>query len=298
MEGLIAPRLERFLGRYITDLPREQLRVALWSGVVRLEDVRLNPDAFDHLKLPFAVREGTIALLELKVSWKTALLRVHPIVVTLEGIAITASPRAEDEWAAEPAERRAMALKQAALAAAAEIAAQKRRGGGVEGVGSSVLEAMVPTILDRLRVKVGAVHVRFTDMPLDADGEDVPALGLRLDSLLVATSRVEREPEVDFDAASTPGNKQSDDRDGGGNASTSETTDTAERRAAHGRTRAPRSKSRDGKRGGKGRSRYNLRGLLAMVTPVGSARKRVEARGFRVYVHAPPEKVNLSLIHI
>ena len=90
MEGLIAPRLERFLGRYITDLPREQLRVALWSGVVRLEDVRLNPDAFDHLKLPFAVREGTIALLELKVSWKTALLRVHPIVVTLEGIA---SPR-------------------------------------------------------------------------------------------------------------------------------------------------------------------------------------------------------------
>lgn len=292
LEGLIAPRLERFLGRYITDLPREQLRVALWSGVVRLEDVRLNPDAFDHLKLPFAVREGTIALLELKVSWKTALLRVHPIVVTLEGIAITASPRAEDEWAAEPAERRAMALKQAALAAAAEIAAQKRRGRGVEGVGSSVLEAMVPTILDRLRVKVGAVHVRFTDMPLDADGEDVPALGLRLDSLLLATSRVEREPEVDFDAASTPGNKQSDDRDGGGNASTSETTDTAERRAAHGRTRAPRSKSRDGKRGGKGRSRYNLRGLLAMVTPVGSARKRVEARGFRVYVHAPPEKVN------
>ena len=86
MEGLIAPRLERFLGRYITDLPREQLRVALWSGVVRLEDVRLNPDAFDHLKLPFAVREGTIALLELKVSWKTALLRVHPIVVTLDGV--------------------------------------------------------------------------------------------------------------------------------------------------------------------------------------------------------------------
>ena len=37
------------------------------SGVVRLENVRLRPDAFNHLKLPFAVREGTIALLELKV---------------------------------------------------------------------------------------------------------------------------------------------------------------------------------------------------------------------------------------
>lgn len=66
-EALLSPLLLRVLGQYIEDLPREQLRVALWSGVVRLENVRLRPDAFDHLKLPFAVRHGTIALLELKV---------------------------------------------------------------------------------------------------------------------------------------------------------------------------------------------------------------------------------------
>ena len=129
LEGIIAPTLERLLGQYIVDLPREQLRVGLWSGVLRLENVRLKPDAFEALKLPFAVREGTIALLELKIAWKTLLLRSHPICVTLEGVALTASPRAEDEWAAEPAERRALALKRAALAAAAELAATKRRGG-------------------------------------------------------------------------------------------------------------------------------------------------------------------------
>ena len=67
-ESVLAPLLLRFLGQYVVDLPREQLRVALWSGVVRLENVRLKPDAFNNLKLPFAVREGTIALLELKVS--------------------------------------------------------------------------------------------------------------------------------------------------------------------------------------------------------------------------------------
>jgi len=66
-EGTVAPWLERVLGQYVVDLPREQVRVALWSGVVRLEHVRLRPDAFDHLRLPFAVRGGTIALLELKV---------------------------------------------------------------------------------------------------------------------------------------------------------------------------------------------------------------------------------------
>lgn len=66
-EALLSPLLLRVLGQYIEDLPREQLRVALWSGVVRLENVRLRPDAFNHLKVPFAVRQGTIALLELKV---------------------------------------------------------------------------------------------------------------------------------------------------------------------------------------------------------------------------------------
>ena len=31
-ENLLAPLLERFLGQYIVDLPREQLRVGVWSG--------------------------------------------------------------------------------------------------------------------------------------------------------------------------------------------------------------------------------------------------------------------------
>lgn len=66
-EALLSPLLLRLLGQYVEDLPREQLRVALWSGVVRLEHVRLRPGAFDHLRLPFAVREGTVAILELKV---------------------------------------------------------------------------------------------------------------------------------------------------------------------------------------------------------------------------------------
>ena len=112
-ENLLAPLLERFLGQYIVDLPREQLRVGVWSGVVRLENVRLKPAAFDHLKLPFAVREGTIGLVELKLALKTVLLsaRQHPFVITLDAISVTASPRAEDEWAAEPAAKRALALK-------------------------------------------------------------------------------------------------------------------------------------------------------------------------------------------
>ena len=291
LEGLLAPLLERFLGQYVEDLPREQLRVGLWSGVVRLENVRLKRDAFDHLKLPFAVREGTIALLELKVSWKTALLRVHPIVVTLEGIALTASPRAEDEWAAAPAAKRALALKRAALAAAAEMAARKRRGDGVESVGSSYLGALVPTILDRLRVKVGAVHVKFTDMPKTHDGEGVSAFGLRMDSLLVATSEVEREPEAD--PRTSPGD--ADASTSAPNVPAVPEKDTNEPRTPENAEDAPgnptsasSSKRQRKTTSSSSSSKYGtLRGLLARVTPVGEARKRVEVRGLRVYAVAP-----------
>ena len=174
----------------------------------------------------------------MQVTWKTALLRVHPIVITLDGIALTASPRAEDEWATEPAERRAQALKRAALAVAAELATQMRVGGGVAsgaaagavaseaGAGyGPIIEAMWAPVLDRLQLKVGSVHVRFMDVPRrdsgggggggnrggdcggDGDGnravhgDDVASFGLRMDSLEMRTASIR-------DAAAASGEAQ------------------------------------------------------------------------------------------
>jgi len=280
MEGIIAPTLERLLGQYIVDLPREQLRVGLWSGVLRLENVRLKPDAFEALKLPFAVREGTIALLELKIAWKTLLLRSHPICVTLEGVALTASPRAEDEWAAEPAERRALALKRAALAAAAELAATKRRGGAdiADAAGSSLLAAAVPTVLDRLRVKVGAVHVKFADMPKLADDGDVAAFGLRLDSMLVATSKTEREPEPEAPAEASASGRTANGAADAKFAAADETDAEDPSSPAGPGTLNPRRRRQ--------RILSGVRGVLAAVTPMSQSKKRVDITGLRVYSRA------------
>ena len=185
----------------------------------------------------------------------------------------------------------ALALKRAALAAAAEMAARKRRGDGVESVGSSYLGAMVPTILDRLRVKVGAVHVKFTDMPKTHDGEGVSAFGLRMDSLLVATSEVEREPEAD--PRTSPGD--ADASTSAPNVPAVPEKDTNEPRTPENAEDAPgnptsasSSKRQRKTTSSSSSSKYGtLRGLLARVTPVGEARKRVEVRGLRVYAVAP-----------
>ena len=193
-EAILAPLLERALGTYVEDLPRERVRVGLWSGVVRLENVRLKPDAFDALGLPFAVRSGTASLLELRVSWKTALLRVHPVVVAIEGVSLLASPRAEDEWIRNSApEERARALRDATTRAAAEAATTAKRGGG--GISGGVLHAMWAPILERLQLKIEDVRVRFVDLPSALRDDDatttttagVASFGMRVEALHVRT---------------------------------------------------------------------------------------------------------------
>lgn len=274
-------------------------------------------------------------------SWKTALLRVHPIVITLEGIALTASPRAEDEWAAEPAERRAQALKRAALAAAAEIAAQKRRslgggrgegdgapGGKREEAGTSyghVLEAMretlLVTVLDRLRLKIGSVHVKFTDIPRPTraggvSGCDAASFGLCLDSLVVQSSTNQAIPDHATSVASSAGARAEAGKgkgkesgaggggrrrlwgfgvrsEGGGECLTSdpgeghdadaddEALRASEQRGGGGRGSQPPVGSTKKKRG----STSTVAGLLSMVTPISEAKKHIEIVGLRVYGH-------------
>ena len=172
-----------------------------------------------------------------------------------------------------------MALKQAALA---------RRPRSPRRSGESVAwRASAPPCLRRWchrlswtdfeQVKVGAVHVRSPTCPSMRTAR-TPALGLRLDVLLVATSRVERSLRSDFDAVPRP-------------ETNSRTTEVEAGTRPRPKRRIPR---RDAQRTaeprralieitrwearGQGPSRYNLRGLLAMVHP--SAR-RATRRGAR-----------------
>jgi hypothetical protein len=47
-----------YLGRYIKDIQKDQLKISLWNGEVLLENVELNPEAFEYLQLPIALKQG------------------------------------------------------------------------------------------------------------------------------------------------------------------------------------------------------------------------------------------------
>eukprot|EP00257_Ricinus_communis_P016141 XP_015574209.1 vacuolar protein sorting-associated protein 13-like [Ricinus communis] len=124
-EGLVHRVLVGYLGRYVKNIQKDQLKLSLWNEEVLLENVELIPEAFDYLQLPFAIKQGRVGRLSIKISWKK-LGWDHPIIIVLEDVFICASQRNDHEWSMEAVESREYAGKQAQLAAA-ELAKLSRR---------------------------------------------------------------------------------------------------------------------------------------------------------------------------
>lgn len=94
-EGLVRQLLLGYLGRYVKDIQREQLKITLWNEEVLLENVELILEAFDYLRLPLALREGRVGRLSIRIPWKK--LGWDPIIIVLEDVFVRASDRRDEE---------------------------------------------------------------------------------------------------------------------------------------------------------------------------------------------------------
>ncbi|OAO93017.1 hypothetical protein AXX17_AT5G24610 [Arabidopsis thaliana] len=113
-----------YLGRYIKDIQKDQLKISLWNGEVLLENVELNPEAFEYLQLPIALKQGRVGKLSIKIPWKK--LHRDPVTIMIEDVFICASQRNDQEWSSDVVEKREFAGKKAKLASA-ELAKLSRR---------------------------------------------------------------------------------------------------------------------------------------------------------------------------
>jgi len=129
-EGLVHQLLLGYLGRYFKDIQKQQLKIRLgmwhastvtivvtfpsviilktkgwlWTDLViecivfleevLLENVELILEAFDYLQLPFALNQGRVGKLSIKIPWKKPW---DPIIIILEDVFISASKRDDHE---------------------------------------------------------------------------------------------------------------------------------------------------------------------------------------------------------
>ena len=69
LEGVVAGLLNRFLKTYVDNLNTSQLNVGIWSGDVRLKNLKLKKEALDKFRLPIDVKEGYLGDLTLNIPW-------------------------------------------------------------------------------------------------------------------------------------------------------------------------------------------------------------------------------------
>lgn len=158
-ERLVRQLLLGYLGQYIKDIQKEQLKITLWNEEVLLENVELTLEAFDYLELPVALKHGRVGKLSIKIPWKK--LGWDPIIIILEDVFVSACQREDKEWSMDEIGKRESAAKKAKLAAA-ELAKLSRRVCD-NSAGKSFISYITAKILDGIQVSVRNVHILYYD---------------------------------------------------------------------------------------------------------------------------------------
>ncbi|OMO61086.1 hypothetical protein COLO4_33574 [Corchorus olitorius] len=176
LERVLHQVLLGYLGRYVKDFSKDQVKVTLWNIEVELKDIDLILEAFDYLQLPFALKQGRVGRLSIKVPWN--LISGEPILIALENVFFSVSPRDDHEWKMDAVETRELAGKKAKLAAA-ELAKLSRHVSDNKG-GWSFIPYVTAKVLENIQVSIRNFHVLYSDK--QSNSEQV-MFGLRFSSL-------------------------------------------------------------------------------------------------------------------
>uniref|UniRef100_A0A8C5P9K6 Vacuolar protein sorting 13 homolog C n=1 Tax=Leptobrachium leishanense TaxID=445787 RepID=A0A8C5P9K6_9ANUR len=178
LESMLADLLNRFLGDYVENLDRSQLKLGIWGGKRHF---------LPEFDVPFKVKAGQIDKLTLKIPWKN--LYGDAVVATLEGLYLLAVPGASIKYDQEKEERQLQEAKQRellriedALQKAAEKGNQltcrrskrkkhksfKNRFKGQkdkpkEEKKDTFLEKLATQVIKNLQVKITNIHIRYED---------------------------------------------------------------------------------------------------------------------------------------
>ena len=192
LEGLVAGLLNRFLGMYVKNFDPTQLKVGIWSGDVKLRNLKLRREALDQLKLPVNVIEGHVGELTLVIPWSN--LRGAPVKVFVEDVFLLASPKEEAEYDEEEEERRKQRLKMEKLDSAELLKERNMEGLSQEEQkkNQSFTQSLVTKIVDNLQVTVKNIHIRYEDS-ISAPGHPF-ALGVTLEEFSAVSTDGQWKP--------------------------------------------------------------------------------------------------------
>ncbi|XP_075387538.1 intermembrane lipid transfer protein VPS13C isoform X2 [Tenrec ecaudatus] len=162
LESVVADLLNRFLGDYVENLNKSQLKLGIWGGNVALDNLQIKENALSELDVPFKVKAGQIDKLTLKIPWKN--LYGEAVVATLEGLYLLVVPGASIKYDAEKEEKALQDIKQKELSRIEEAlqkAAEKDK--PKEAKKDTFLEKLATQVIKNVQVKITDIHIKYED---------------------------------------------------------------------------------------------------------------------------------------
>uniref|UniRef100_A0A452SGE8 Vacuolar protein sorting 13 homolog C n=1 Tax=Ursus americanus TaxID=9643 RepID=A0A452SGE8_URSAM len=160
LESVVADLLNRFLGDYVENLNKSQLKLGIWGG--KREGAAGGLPALSELDVPFKVKAGQIDKLTLKIPWKN--LYGEAVIATLEGLYLLVVPGASIKYDAEKEEKSLQDIKQKELSRIEEAlqkAAEKDK--PKEAKKDTFLEKLATQVIKNVQVKITDIHIKYED---------------------------------------------------------------------------------------------------------------------------------------
>uniref|UniRef100_A0A8C6IYR7 Chorein N-terminal domain-containing protein n=1 Tax=Melopsittacus undulatus TaxID=13146 RepID=A0A8C6IYR7_MELUD len=230
LESVVADLLNRFLGDYVENLNKSQLKLGIWGGNVALDNLQIKENALVSILIILKLLFGSKDKLTLKIPWKN--LYGEAVVATLEGLYLLIVPGASIKYDAEKEEKYLQDNKQKELARIEE-ALQKAAEKGTElliqiSTGrkrkkykkhfkrpfkgrdhskdkpkvekkDTFLEKLATQVIKNVQVKITGIHVKYED---DITDPQCPiSLGMTLGELSLLTTNENWTPSILNEAA-------------------------------------------------------------------------------------------------
>ncbi|KAK6636913.1 hypothetical protein RUM43_010577 [Polyplax serrata] len=153
-EGLVASIFNKWLGKYVEDLDTEQLNVGIFGGEVKLQELKLKPEALFELQLPIEVKYGVIGAISLTIPWTN--LSSKAIVINVEDVLVVGVPIGTGEFSHDKERRLIRAMKKKILD---DIEGENFLGGGP----GSLYDDIIMALTNNIQISIQKIHVRYED---------------------------------------------------------------------------------------------------------------------------------------
>ncbi|XP_046391664.1 vacuolar protein sorting-associated protein 13 [Ischnura elegans] len=158
-ESIVADLLNRFLGDYVENLDRSQLKIGIWGGDVVLKDLILKQNALDQFDLPVKTIGGRLGKLTLKIPWKN--LYNAPVEACIERLFLLVVPNNATKYDPVKEDKYLLEAKQKELQRIDQ--AKQAQKGAPDKKDDTFVEKLATQIIRNLQIKIQDIHLRYED---------------------------------------------------------------------------------------------------------------------------------------